>query len=65
MNPRRPHPYQISDSTYAIEPCDIGWVVVERWDHIGTSGDREDCMAYLGEFTTPEGAMAWIKAQAG
>lgn len=55
MNPRRPHPYQISDSTFGVRQIGDQWAVVEYYrvlDRRLEKDDRDDDVAFF--FTKPE-----------
>lgn len=59
-SPRRPHPYQISDSVYQVD----GDYVIETWWRIANArGDKEDAQARHGPFADAAGmAEQWRRA---
>lgn len=58
MSPRRPHPYQTSDSRFEVRqhPAYDAWFVIERWWFINRSREEEDGEAEHGPFWTREEA---------
>lgn len=49
-NPRRPHPFQTSDSHFGIRPCGARWAVVEYYqviDRRREKDDRDDDVAWF------------------
>lgn len=62
MNPLRPHPFQISDSTLTVRQIAGSWCVVEDWRHIDSRGEKMDMDRVLHWAETQAQARAWLEA---
>lgn len=66
MNPRRPHPYQISDREFSVQPGHGGtWVVLEWWRYIDKRGEKDYDDEVVASFNTEAEAMAERDRRAG
>jgi hypothetical protein len=57
-NLRRPHPYQISDSTFEVRERGGRFMVMELWWVIAKSLDKDDMEAEVATFDTRDEAQA-------
>lgn len=62
---KRPHPYQISDSTFEMTLFNHAYWVREMWWQVDRNGDTEDAEHLHGPYATADEAVAELERLRG